>query len=195
MTWTKMGPWIPVAIYVIVSILIVTFAFIPFNKTARDRTAAIEALTERLEHNRSVFADLPARQSERDSLVVELEAFRAALHRTDEVDEVMQAFKRRAKEAGVKFWTLDPSVPAMVSMEHSKDSVAALDLALLPLHFECYGTFVRVGQFLEAEQMRAEFCQWSRLAISPGKDPKKIRAIGDIVLFLLPEENFVESAS
>jgi len=195
MTRAKIVPWIPVAVYVITSVLIVTFAFIPFNKRARERTAAIETLTERLEQNRRIFAELPARQSERDSLVVELEAFRAALHRTDEVDVVMQAFERRAKKAGVKFWTLDPSVPAMVSMEHSKDSVAALDLALLPLHFECYGTFVRVGQFLEAEQNRAEFCQWSRLTISPGKDPKKVRAIGDIFLFLLPEENFAESAS
>ena len=195
MTRAKFVPWIPVAIYLIASILIVVFAFVPLNMRARKQTATIERLTARLEHNLRLFSELPARQSERDSLVLQLESFREALHRTDEVDVVMQSYERRAREAGVSFWTLDPSVPAMVNMEHSKDSVAALDLALLPLHFECYGTFVQVGKFLEAEQNRAEFCQWSRLAISPGRDPNKVRAIGDIFLFLLPEDNFAESAS
>lgn len=195
MTRTKIIPWIPVAIYSIATIMIVAFAFIPLNRRAREQTETIAALSKKLEQNVRKLADLPARQSERDSLVLQLESFRATLHRTDEVDVVMQSLAGRARRAGVGFRTLDPSVPALINMEHSKDSVAALDLALLPLHFECYGSFVQVGTFLEAEQARAEFCQWSRLTISPGRDPQQIRAVGDIFLFLLPEENFAESAS
>jgi hypothetical protein len=148
-----------------------------------------------LQKRLTLLTELPRKRSELDSLRTRLEVFRKALRRTDEVDEVMRAFETRAAAAQVSFWQLDPSLPTLVSLEQAKDSVAALDLALLPLRFECRGRFVDVGRFLESEEQRSEFCQWSRLTLAPEGRGGRIRATGEILLFLLPEENFEETAS
>ena len=105
------------------------------------------------------------------------------------------AIKERAEAANVSFWTLDPSLPTLVSLEQSEDSVAALDLAVLPMRFECRGDFVSVGRFLESEQRRSEFCLWSRLIISPDGRSQDVRATGDVYLFLLPEGKFLEAGT
>ena len=187
--------WLPVALGILATLGILIFGFIPFSREARQQTRRAEAVAVELQKRLTLLTELPRKQSELDSLRTRLEAFRNALRRTDEVDDVMQAFETRAHAAGVSFWQLDPSLPTLVSLEQAKDSVSALDLALLPLQFECRGRFVDVGRFLEAEEKRSEFCQWSRLTLSPEGRTGRIRAKGEILLFLLPEENFAESAS
>jgi hypothetical protein len=187
--------WLPVALGIAATVGLLIFGFIPFSRNARQQSRQADAVAVDLQKRLTLLTDLPQKQSELDSLRSRLEEFRNALRRTDEVDNVMSAFETRALAANVSFWQLDPSLPTLVSLEQAKDSVAALDLALLPLRFECRGRFVDVGRFLESEEQRSEFCQWTRLTLAPEGLTGRIRATGEILLFLLPEEKFTEGVS
>jgi Tfp pilus assembly protein PilO len=187
--------WLPVGLYGVVALCLLVFGFIPYNRKARQGSLQIERLRSELQAKVSLLEQLPRKQTELNALVTSLGTFRRALRRTDQVDEVMDDFKRRATVAGLELWMLNPSVPALVKMDSGHDRLAQLDLAILPVSFECRGTFADVGRFLEAEESRSEFCKWQKFALSADPRDSTVHARGDAYLFLLPEANFQESAT
>jgi hypothetical protein len=184
----RWGQWYPLWIVWALTLGLVVLVFIPQHRRA-DRTSA-EALTAAGELRAKVatLAQVPVRKHRLDSLVHELQAFQAGLAHTDQVDHAMRTFAERARAAAVRCWILNPSVPTLVALDQATDSIAALNLALLPVEFECQGPYVAVGRFLESEEQRPQFCRWRRLTLSPGPGRDEVRASGEVQLFLLPAE-------
>ena len=195
MTRATIRRWLPVGIYGVAALCLLIFGFIPHNRKARQGSSRAETLRTELQAKLLLLEQLPRKQTELSELVASLDTFRRSLKRTDQVEAVMEAFKARANRAGLELWILNPSVPALVEMDLGSDSLARLDLAVLPVSFECRGKFTNVGKFLETEESRSEFCKWQKLAISADPRDGSVHAHGDAYLFLLPESNFQESTS
>ena len=187
--------WLPTVLYGTAAVAILVFGFLPANRKARTSSRQARVTEEVLDAKLAVLAQLPKKKSELNSLVHSLTTFRDALHRTHEVDEVMRSMVERAGAAGVEFWYLNPSLPVLVTLEEMPDSLARLNLAILPVRFDCRGDFQSVGRFIEAEEQRPDFCQWQRLALSADLRTHGVQARGEILLFLLPEMRLTEAAS
>lgn len=187
-TWYRR--WLPVCIGALVTIALWAFAFFPYRRAATLDMQRVHALERQLQTTQAVLQLLPERKAELDSLRLDVEKFRSGLFRTDQVDDMMRSMEERAHDAGVTFWTLDPSVPTLLRLEDYPDSVAALPLAVLPVEFECFGDFLAVGKFLEAEERRAEFDTWISITISTKNRAGEVRAHGEANFFLLPARNF-----
>jgi hypothetical protein len=181
--------WWPVALGALATACLLTFVFWPSHKRAvANSDAAVRAAAE-LQAKVATLKQVPRRKQQLESLVRMLGTFRASLYHTDKVGLAMRAFEERARAAGLQCWILNPSVPTLVTLDQARDSVAALNLALLPVEFECLGDFVAVGRFLAAEERQAQFCQWKRLTITPSAGKNQVRARAEVQLFLLPAEN------
>ena len=186
--------WLPIGLNIAATMAIVIFGLIPFSRKARVGSKTTKTMSAQLDAKVQLLAQLPAKQSELDSLVASLSEFRSNLLRTDQVHEVTAAFNTRATAAGLDLWILNPSLPALIEFDAEQDSVANLGLAVLPISFECHGDFLSVGKFIEAEEARAEFCVWQKFVISVDPPRRGVRATGDVYFFLLPEANFKESS-
>jgi len=179
----------PVIVAVMITAALWLFGFVPLQERATADRKRAQAAEAALEAKIELLEQVPQKKHALDSLVDYLRQFRADLFRTDQVGAAMRAFESRAAAAGVSLWTLDPSVPTLVKLDAAPDSVVALQLAVLPVKFECRGEFVSVGRFLEQEEHRAGFNAWRQLDIAPGIRPGEIRASGEASIFLLPAEN------
>lgn len=165
---------------------LVLLVFVPQHRHAgRDSRAAAQGELE-LQGKVAMLARLPDRKHRLDSLGQALEEFRGGLARTDQVDRAMRSFEDRARSHDVECWILNPSVPTLVTLEASADSITALNLALLPVEFECQGDYTAVGRFIESEERRPQFSRWERLTITAGPGRSQVRAHGEVQIFLLP---------
>jgi hypothetical protein len=187
--------WMPVVAGLLLTAGLWLVGFRPLHLRAQRDAARVRTLAAELEQKIVALREIPWKKNEMDSLTARLGDFRAGLFRTDQVGELMRAFEDRAADAGISFWKLDPALPTLLKLESERDSIALLNLALLPLQFQCKGEFDRVGRFLETEASRPGFCQWKRLTVTPSDRKGEVRADGDILIFLLPAENFDGEAS
>jgi len=180
--------WWPVILGATTTVGLLAFAFGPSHKRAVANSEAAARASEELQAKVATLKQVPARKQQLDSLVQMLGAFRASLFRVNQVDLAMRALEGRARAAGLQCWILNPSVPTLVALEAARDSIAALNLALLPVGFECLGDFLAVGRFLASEERLPQFCQWERLTVTPGPGAHQVRAHAEVQLFLLPAE-------
>jgi hypothetical protein len=187
--------WWPVALGTLAIVGLLIFVFWPNHRRARAHTAAVVHASDELRIKLATLEQVPVRKHQIDSLVRMLGTFRASLYHTNQVDLAMRDFEGRARAAGVECWILNPSLPTLITLEASRDSIAALNLALLPVEFECLGDFLSVGRFLEAEEMEPQFCQWEQLTVTPGPGVDRVRAHALVQLFLLPAEDTEREAS
>jgi hypothetical protein len=186
--------WLPVGLYGALSLCLIIFGVIPLHRKARHGARETQKLSVALQNQLNVLEELPVKQLELDRLAASMSKFTADLRRTNEVDQVMDEFKGRAMDAGLELWILNPSVPALVDMNSELDSVSHMNLAVLPVTFECRGSFIDVGRFLEAEESRSQFCKWQKLTMFVGSRTGSVHAQGDAYLFLLPEIPTQETA-
>lgn len=186
---TRYWHWWPVAVGTLATVGLLAFAFGPSHKRAVANSAAALRAAADLQAKVATLKQVPQRQQQLDSLVRMLGSFRAGLHATDKVGEAMRAFEERAEAAGLECRTLNPSVPTLVTLDRSRDSIEALNLALLPVEFECTGEYVALGRFLAAEERRPQFCQWERLTITSSSVKDHVRARAEVQFFLLPAES------
>lgn len=187
--------WLPIVAGMLLVAGLWVFGFRPLHMRVQQDALHIKTLSAELERKILALREIPSKKSEMDSLAARLGDFRAGLFRTDQVGELMRAFESRAEDAGISFWKLDPALPTLLKLDSERDSIATLNLALLPLQFQCKGEFERVGRFLEAEASRPGFCQWKRLTLTASDRRGEVRAEGDVLIFLLPAENFDGEAS
>jgi len=183
-SWTR---WLPVGLYGVLALCLIVFGLFPLHGKARKSAHEMQKLSVELKQKLNVLEQLPQKQIELKALAASISKFTAELRQTNEVDQVMNEFRRRALDAGLELWILNPSVPALVDMDSGSDRASHLNLTLLPVTFECRGTFIEVGAFLEAEESRSEFCKWDKLAVFTGSKEGSVHAQGDAYLFLLPE--------
>lgn len=195
MTHKTVKRWLPVALCLCACIALLVFAFVPFNRKAREQSAAAKRLSKELEAKVAIIESLPQKQSDLDLVMTQLSRFRASLSAISEVDQVMHDFRVRVEESGLMLWTLNPSVPVLIKLEEGGDSLSRLDLAVLPMSFECRGPFARMGQFLQAEEERSDFCRWDLLAVSADPLVQGVQAKGEVRLFLLPTPKNAEASS
>jgi len=187
--------WLPTVLYGTATVAILLFGFLPASHKARTSSRQARATEEALDAKLAVLAQLPQKQTRLDSLVRSLTTFRNTLRGTDEVDEIMRDMVKRARAAQVEFWYLNPSLPVLVTLVEMPDSLARLDLVVLPVRFDCRGDFRNVGKFIEAEEERPDFCQWQELALSADLRTRGVQAKGEILLFLVPVARFTENTS
>lgn len=185
----RFGRWSPVVLGTLVTAALLGLSFWPSHERAVTKSKAALKAERVVGANVAALQSVPLRKRALDSLIRELGTFRAGLLRSDQVDRVMHDFEERARKMDVQCWVLNPSVPTLVALEQSPDSVAALDLVQLPVEFECVGDFLAVGRFLESEEQRSQFCQWRRLTITSGSRIQEVRAHAEVVLFLLPADH------
>jgi hypothetical protein len=184
----RLWSWWPVSLGTATAVGLLAFAFGPSHKRAVANSEAVVQASEELQAKLATLKQMPARKQQLDSLVQMLGAFRASLFRINQVDLAMRALEGRARAAGLQCWILNPSVPTLVALEAARDSIAALNLALLPVEFECLGDFLAVGHFLASEERLPQFCKWERLTVTPGPRTPQVRAHAEVQLFLLPSE-------
>jgi hypothetical protein len=178
--------WLPVALCVASSLALLVFAFLPFNGRAREQSRRAAELAHELDLKIQTIEALPQRQTDLNKLMEQLGRFRSSLSGTHELAQVMADFKRRADLAGLDLWTMNPSVPVLVTLEAGGDSLSRLDLAVLPFSFECRGDFLEVGRFLQAEEARSDFCRWTRLTVVADPYAHGVQARGEAKMFLIP---------
>jgi hypothetical protein len=187
--------WLTVAINLGATLSFMIFAFVPFHRQARNQSTRAAHLEAELDAKVAVIESLPRKQSDLEQLVALLGRFRASLSGTDEMDGVMARFRERAEASRLNLWTLNPSVPALIKLEAGGDSLSRLDLAVLPVAFECRGAFQDVARFLESEESRPDFFRWQVLAVTTDPLARGVQARGEIQLFLLPGPPSEEASS
>jgi Tfp pilus assembly protein PilO len=182
----RLRHWWLVFAYLTVGLAVMVLAFLPFNRKARQQSQRASQLSRELESQITLIESLPHRKTDLDQLQTQLSRFRSELAGTHEVDRVMSQLRERAEARGLELWTLNPSVPVLIQMEEGGDSLARLDLAVLPVSFECRGSFENVAHFLAAQESRADFYRWISLAITADPVAAGVQAKAEIRLFLLP---------
>lgn len=195
MTWAKFRRWWTVALYVGVALGVMIFAFWPFNRTAREQSVRSGRLSRELEAQISLIESLPERSTDLAALQARLRRFKSELLGTDEVNRVMSQFRQRAEESRLQMWTLNPSVPVLIQMDLGSDSLARLDLAVLPVAFECRGSFADVARFLSQSESRADFYKWTALSMTVDPQVTGVQAKAEIRMFLLPPTGITEARS
>lgn len=186
MKLSRLRRWWMVAVYVGTAVGVMAFAFWPSNRKAREQSLRSDRLALELETRISLIESLPKRREDLEALQAQLERFKSELFSTDEVDHVMSRLRDRAETARLELWTLNPSVPVMIQMDLGGDSLARLDLAVLPVNFECRGSFMDVANFLVTSESRADFYKWSSLSITADPLASGVQAKAQIRMFLLP---------
>lgn len=181
--------------FLVVAVGVMIFAFWPFNRAAREQSLRSKQVSETLETQIELIESLPARRTDLERLRTSLESFRSELAGVGEVDQVMSGLRGRAEERGLQMWMLNPSVPVLIRFDADLDSLARLDLAVLPVTFECRGPFAQVADFLAVTESRADFCRWASLAVTADPPVSQVSARAEIRLFLLPVAGKTEFGS
>ena len=195
MKWSKFRRWWTVALYVSVALGVMIFAFWPFNRTAREQSLRSGSLAAELATQIKQIESLPARKTDLEALQARLRRFKSELLGTDEVDRVMSQLRARAEDSRLLLWTLNPSVPVLIQMDLGSDSLARLDLAVLPVTFECRGTFADVARFISQSESRADFYKWTSLSVTVDPSVSGVQAKAEIRMFLLPPTGALEARS
>lgn len=186
MTLGQWKRWWPVALYFGSALAIGLFAFVPFHRQAETQSRRASELSRELDLRIEIIESLPAKQEDLRKLALDLSRFKSSLSTTDQADQVMKRFRSRAEASGLELWILNPSVPVLIRLDAGGDSLARLDLAVLPVVFECRGSFRKLASFLESEESRSDFYRWQTLSCSAQPAGELVHARGEIELLLLP---------
>lgn len=186
--------WLPVALYLGTTVAVALFGFVPFHRQASEESLRARGLATDLDLRIARIESMPAKQGDLKRLQLELGRFKSSLSSTDEVDRVMRAFRSRAEAAGLELWILNPSVPVLLQLDAGVDSLSRLDLAVLPIVFECRGPFKVLATFLEAEESRTDFVRWHSLSCTAQPAGQLLHARGEMDLFLLPAAGVAEAS-
>ena len=195
MKWPRFRRWWPAAVFVCAALGVMIFAFLPFNRIAREQSLRSERLAAQLQAQTALIATLPTQRSDLEELQTRLQRFKSELVATDEVDRMMSQLRERAEAAGLQMWTLNPSVPVLIQMDLGLDSLSRQGLAVLPVAFECRGSFADVARFFALSESRADFYRWTSLPMTVDSPVSGVPATAEIRLFLLPPSGTLESRS
>lgn len=195
MTRPGLRRWWGVGVYFGTALGVLTLAFWPFNRTAREQSLRSKRLGRELEAQIALIESVPRQLTDLEALKAKLHRFKSELAGTHEVDLVMSRLRQRAESAQLELWTLNPSVPVLIQMDAGSDSLARLDLAVLPVTFECRGSFANVSHFLAQAEARADFCGWTSLSMTADPGSAGVSAKAEIRMFLLPSRAVTEEHS